>query len=211
MASTQPMEVRFGDWFSEGFNLYKAHLGLFVVASLIALLLAGISCGILLGPMAAGLIMIFFRLREGAMPPPGAGDVFKGFSFFLPTFLFTLVWFIIFFVVAAVLSVVPILGQALSPLVGFVGGALIMFGLYLIVDRQMGFWEASMESINIVKQNFWWFLLLSIVANIVGGAGAILCGIGMIFTWPIQICVIGVAYQEVTGSSPAPAPMTMEE
>ena len=78
----------FGDWIKEGFDLYKDNLGLLILASLIAFLLSVVSLGILSGPMSAGLISILLRLRDGDPTPPAVGDVFQGFQFFLPSFLF---------------------------------------------------------------------------------------------------------------------------
>ncbi len=72
-----------------------------------------------------------------------------------------------------------------------------MFGLYLIVDKQMNFWPASQESIHTVKTNFWPFLGLSAVASVIGSIGAIAFGIGIVLTIPIQVCILAVAYQEI--------------
>jgi hypothetical protein len=54
-----------------------------------------------------------------------------------------------------------------------------MFGIFLIVDKQMNFWPASMESINTVKTNFWPFFGLSAIASIIGSIGAIAFGNGL--------------------------------
>ena len=72
-----------------------------------------------------------------------------------------------------------------------------MFGLFLIVDRQMEFWPASQESINTVKTNFWPFFGVSAVAGFIGSIGAIAFGIGVVFTIPIQGCILTVAYRDV--------------
>jgi uncharacterized membrane protein len=72
-----------------------------------------------------------------------------------------------------------------------------MFGLYLIVDKQMNFWPASQESIHTVKTNFWPFFGLAAIASIIGSIGALAFGIGVVLTIPIQICILTVAYQEI--------------
>ncbi len=56
---------------------------------------------------------------------------------------------------------------------------------------------ASVESFNMVKRNFWPFLGFSIVSNLIGSIGAVACGIGVVFTLPIQICILTVAYREI--------------
>jgi hypothetical protein len=65
----------------------------------------------------------------------------------------------------------------------------------------MPFWPASLKSIDTVKTNFWPFFGLSIVAGLIGSAGAIAFGIGVIFTIPIQGCILAVAYRDVFGGS----------
>lgn len=74
-----------------------------------------------------------------------------------------------------------------------------MFGLYLIVDKQMNFWPASQKSIHTVKTNFWPFFGLAAIASIIGSIGALAFGIGVVLTIPIQICILAVAYQEIFG------------
>jgi hypothetical protein len=85
-----------------------------------------------------------------------------------------------------------------------------MFGLFLVVDRRMAFWPASMESLRGVKAQFWPFLGFYIVATVLGSIGAVLCGIGAFLTWPITVCAMAVAYRESFGapaeSQPQAAP-----
>ena len=56
-----------------------------------------------------------------------------------------------------------------------------------------------------VKVNFWPLVGYYVVASLIGGAGAVVCGIGMIVTMPISWCLYAVAYRELTGSGRAPA------
>lgn len=195
---------KFGDWIKEGFNIYKDNLGLLIVASLIASLLSGVTFGILSGPMFAGLVLIVLKLRDGSQPPPVAGDVFQGFQHFLPSFLFCIVWGAIILVGTVILSFIPCLGQILTICLWLAAGALLMFGLFLIVDKKMDFWSASMASIEKVKTAFFPFLGLAVVAGIIGGIGAIVCGIGVIVTMPICFTILVVTYRDVFSSDAAP-------
>ena len=72
-----------------------------------------------------------------------------------------------------------------------------MFGLYLIVDRKMDFWEASMASIEKVKTDFFPYLGLSLVAAIIGEIGSLACGIGVFATAPIYFTILAVTYRDV--------------
>lgn len=196
---------KFGDWIKEGFDIYKNNLGLLIVSSLIAFLLSGITLGILCGPMFAGLVLIVLKLRDGSQPPPVAGDVFQGFQFFLPSFLFCIVWGAIILVASLILSFIPCLGQVLTICIGLAAGAFLMFGLFLIVDKKMDFWSASMASIEKVKPAFFPFLGLAVVAGIIGEIGSLACGIGVIVTMPIYFTILAVTYRDVFGSDAAPA------
>ena len=193
----EKVDVKFGEWIEEGFNLYKENFGILVLVSLIAVIVSAITVGVLAGPMAAGVLLIVFQLHDRKEPKPEAGTLLKGFDFFLNSFLFFIVWGIAIFVVSFILSFVPCIGQVASLFVVFVAHALLMFGMFLIVDRNMEFWPASVESFNMVKRNFWPFLGFSIVSNLIGSIGAVAFGIGVVFTLPIQVCILMVAYREI--------------
>lgn len=196
-------EVKFGEWLEKGFNLYKSNFGLLVLSTLLVLLLSVISVGILAGPLTAGLFIVVLGLIDQVTPKPEAGNVFKGFSFFLNAFLFILVWGLLIFSATFILALIPCIGQIASIFLSYAMQALLMFSFLLMVDRKMDFWPASMESINIVKTNFWPFLGFGIVCSLISSLGALACGIGVIFTAPFGYCAVAVAYREITSGPQA--------
>jgi len=195
----QRVPVKFGGWVEQGFRLYKENFKTLVLASIFVVVLSSVTAGILAGPMLAGLVLLILELGNGKRPKPEAGKVFKGFDFFLPSFLFVVVWGLGTFIVSLIAGVIPVIGQLASLFAVYAAQALLMFGLFLIVDRQMEFWPASMESIQTVKTNFWPFFALATVAGIIGSVGVIAFGIGVVFTIPIQGCILAAAYREVYG------------
>ncbi|MBW2432596.1 MAG: hypothetical protein JRF36_03265 [Deltaproteobacteria bacterium] len=208
----QKTHVKLGEWIEAGFNLYKNNFTTLVLAALIALVLSTVSIGILTGPMIAGLIIITLQLLRKAEPGPEAGAVFKGFSYFLNSFLFTIIWGIAILIGSLVVGWFPIIGQLLSLFLVYAAQAFLMFGLYLIVDKQMDFWPASQLSIQTVKTNFWPFFGLAAIASIIGSIGALAFGIGVVLTIPIQICILAVAYQEIFGDArPSSTPDSTSE
>lgn len=190
-------DVNMGQWIEAGFNLYKNNFTTLVLAALIALALSTVSIGILTGPMIAGLIIITLQLLRKEKPKPEVGLVFRGFSYFLNTFLFTFIWGIAILIGSLLLGWLPIIGQLLSLFFVYAAQAFLMFGLYLIVDKQIDFWPASQISIQTVKTNFWPFFGLAAIASIIGSIGALAFGIGVVLTIPIQLCILAVAYQEI--------------
>ena len=191
------VEVKFGEWFEKGFNLYKENIATLIFASIVALLLSAASLGILAGPMMAGVIFITLGFFDGTDPKPEVGTLFKGFDYFLNAFLFVFVWGVAIVIASFILAIVPCIGALAALFVAYAAQAFLMFGLFLIVDKRMDFWSASMESYNKVKTNFWPFLGFSVLTSIVGSIGSIACGIGVVVTAPIQACVLTVAYREV--------------
>jgi hypothetical protein len=201
------VEVKFGEWFEKGFNLYKENISTLILASLIALLLSAVTVGILAGPMLAGVIFISLGFFDKKEPSPEVGNVFKGFDYFLNALLFIIVWGVALIVVSFILALIPCLGQLASLFVVYAVQAFLLFGLFLIVDKGMEFWPASMESYNKVKTNFWPFLGFAVVTSIIGSIGAVACGLGLAITAPIQVCILTVAYREVFGDVEEVAPV----
>ncbi len=198
------VEVDFGGWMKQAFELYKANFQVILLAGLIAMLLSLVSFSILAGPMMGGLYLVILALLDKTSPAPKPGDVFKGFQFFLPTFLV----FLVIAIASAVLSaVIPFIGG----LAGIVISAATMFSIPLIVDRQRDFWPAITESFKMVKPNFWPLLALVLLGGIIAQAGFIACCIGIFVTMPYAACLIAVAYRAHTAAgaaaaAPAPAP-----
>ena len=195
----QKNQVKFGEWIEEGFSLYRQNFKTLVLATIFVVVIGAVTAGILAGPMLAGLALVILDLRDRKEPRPEAGMVFKGFDYFAHSFLFVTVWGIGIFIASIILGVLPVIGHLASLFVAYAAQALLMFGLFLIVDRRMEFWPASMESINTVKSNFWPFFGLSLVAGIIGSFGVIAFGVGVVFTIPIQGCILTVAYRKVYG------------
>jgi hypothetical protein len=193
----QKVQVKFSQWIEEGFNLYKENFKTLVLAATFVVVISTVTAFILAGPMLAGLALVTLGLRDKKVPKPEAGTVLKGFDYFVPAFLFIAVWGIGIMIASVVVGVIPFIGQLASLFVAYGAQAFLMFGLFLIVDKKMEFWPASQESINTVKANFWPLFGVSIVAGFIGSIGAIALGIGVVFTIPIQGCILTVAYREV--------------
>jgi hypothetical protein len=201
----QKVQVKIGEWIEKGFNLYKADFGLLVLISIIALVLSTVTVGILAGPMIAGLALVILELLDRREPKPDVGKVFKGFQYFWHSFLYFVVWGIVIIIGSIILGVIPLIGQLATIFFVYAAQAFLMFGIFLIVDKHMEFWPASLVSINTVKSNFWPFFGFSILAGIIGSLGAIAFGIGIVLTIPIQGCILAVAYREIFGGSGAAA------
>jgi uncharacterized membrane protein len=185
-------EVKLGEWIQKAFDLYKANFGIIFPAALIAICLSVVSIGVLAGPMMAGMFGIIYALVNKQEPKPVIGDLFKGFSFFLPAFLL----FLVCYGAVAVISLIPCIGWTISPLLSLGVGTAVIFAIPLIVDKKMDFWPAVMASFNKIKPNFWMFLAYYLVVGLISGVGMIACGIGVLVTAPFSMIAVAVAYKD---------------
>ncbi len=197
----QQVEVRLSAWLEQGFNLFKANVGVLALSSLVAMLLSVVTLGILAGPMMAGLILIILRIMDPAEAKPEVGDLFKGFEYFLQSFLFLLLYVIVDVVVSSILAIVPVLGFLASLFFSMALATAALFTLFLIVNQRMDFWPAFLRSFETVKSNFWMFLAFTAILQVIMFVGAMLCGVGLIFALPFAYCAAAVAYCEIFGDT----------
>jgi hypothetical protein len=196
-----------------------------VVASLITLVLGGLTLGILYVPLLAGIdLMILRRVREGR--PAQVGDVFGCFDR-LGAYIVAYLLFLAFGLVAAAVVLPPFLllvvGHSGARALGFVLFGLALFaaaavGAYLatvwvywtllMVDRRRSVIEALKESRAIVTRSGFWMTLLVIVvvgvivSVVVNGISAVTFGIGGILSFvvlPWQFAAYAAMYFQVTG------------
>jgi hypothetical protein len=191
------MKFDFGTEMSNGFNLFKENMWPLVMASLVCVLLSALSFGIIAAPMSIGLFLIIRRFLKKEQPAPEVGDLFKGFAFFLNSFLF----FLLFIFASVVLSFIPVLGQVAS----FCLGAFLWWGLMFIAFENLSVGDAIKQLINETKSgDFFLHLLFAVVAGLISSAGFLVCCVGMFFTFPIAYCMMACCYEASYGKA-APA------
>ena len=190
-------KVDIGGWISEAFELYKANFALICVSTLVAVLLSVFTCGVLAGPMWAGLTLIVLRVSRKQEPAPQIGDLFKGFDFFLQSLLYV----VVVFAASFVLGFIPMLGQVAPMLLM----PLVMFSVCLIVDKKLEFWPAIQTSFEKAKGEYVSLLVLWLVASLISAAGGLLCGVGAILTAPFAPIVTVVAYRHLFEGAEAEA------
>lgn len=197
----EQVKVNLGEWFEKGFSLYRENMLKLIPATFTALILSVASVGILAGPMLAGVLIVTLALLRRQHPKPETLDVFKGLRFFVNAFVFVLVWGMLICAGSMTLLMIPGIGQLVVLFFIYSAQAFLMFGPFLIVDRDMDFLNATITSFNTVKGNFWPFLSVSAVAGVIGSIGCIAFGIGIIVTVPLQVCILSVAYESVFGET----------
>jgi len=218
--AVEPMEC-----IKAGWQLVKDRYWLFVGMCAVAVMIgSAVPFGILLGPMMCGIYMTFFKQRRGM--PIEFGDMFKGFDYFGPSLIATLLHILpimaivipaYFLFYAGLLVSIAAQGDEPNPAAMF--GVFAMFGLFwivmflvilivsigftfaypLIADRKMAGFDAVKLSFKAAMSNFWRLLGMAIITFLLGFLGIVLCYVGVFLTFPISYAAIAAAYEQVFG------------
>lgn len=208
-----------------GWELIKPQYWLYVGMCFIALLIGGAVPLILQGPMMCGLYLTLLKTRRGETIE--FGTMFKGFDFFGPSLIATLLHVVpilvivvpayLLFYVSMIVSMAAQGGNDPNPAAFFgIMGAFAVFWLVvmvvviiisigfmfaypLIVDRKLQGFDAVKLSFRGALANFWRLLGLSILTSLISIGGILLCYVGMFLAFPIVYASIAVAYEQVFG------------
>jgi hypothetical protein len=201
----------------QGWELIKQDYWLLFAITLVGFLVGGATLYILLGAMICGVFYCY--LQKYAGKPVSFDDLWKGFQWWLPGLLAVLLMivpmFVVFGFIYAPLLAAALMGSRLSEaeLLGLVFGALalelvfvvlmvcfhtlLMFTFPLIVDRNLGVFEAMKTSAKGVWRNLGGIAGFYGITFILSLAGALLCGIGTYFVIPVIIAGTVVAYRKI--------------
>lgn len=220
--AVRPIECISGAW-----ALIKDQYWMFVGLAAVAMLIgSAVPMGILLGPMMCGLDMTFFKRMRNE--PFEFGLLFKGFDYFGPSLVVTLLHVIpivaivvpayLVFYVGFILTItmqgnepnpaamLTVMGMfAIFWLVMIIVIVFISIGFTftypLIVDRKLNAMDAIKWSFKAAMGNFWGILGMTLLTGLMAFVGVLLCYVGVFLVFPIQYCAIAVAYEKVFGLS----------
>jgi uncharacterized membrane protein len=193
--------VKIGDWLRDGWEVFFADVGMFLLASLVYNLIISTCLGglILFGPLTCGMyLMIFDRMKGGKVD---IRRLFNGFDFFGQSFLAGLAFFLAF-IIAWVIAYVGFTACVIPSIIGISLMVLVetifLFTFQLIVQRGAHSADAIRESLNKIKENFWQFLLFGLVLwliNLVGYTTVV----GWLVTTPLTFGASAAAYRDIFG------------
>ena len=220
--SDEPLNI--GAAMSDGWALFKEHMGLMIGAGAIffgILMAAGLLGAIIpaaqllvQGPLMGGMILLTLKLsREGHAE---IGDLFLGFKNYGWLLLTTVVQGAVIF--AAILpGIILILigavtlaaenegmggglliaGGAISFVMAMVVGVLINYAVFLVADQRGTFGEAFLSAYQGTKKNFWRILGVMILFSLVTVVGILPCLLGLLFTIPWTFAVMTKVYEQI--------------
>ena len=176
-----------GRWLSAGWQLVKSDLGNYVLISIVFTILNGVP--FIQGALIAGFHI--FTAKKLLGRPAEFADLFKGFNFFIPTLVASLL-----------IGLFTFIGTLACIIPGLVVAAMYKFTYLFIIDKRMDFWPAMQASHAIVKQDYFGFTMFQLAAVGVNILGFLCCIVGLFVTIPLTFAAITVAYQEIVGFDP---------
>ena len=208
-----------------GWELVKPQYWLFVGMTFVAFFIgSAVPFGILMGPMMCGIYLTAFARKR--REPIEFGMLFKGFDFFGPSVIATLLHAVpiiailvptyVLFYASLVLAMVS-QGDNPNPaaLLGILGTFSIVvlvivvlitiisigftFAYPLIVDRRLKGFDAVKLSFKAAMANFWRLLAMGLLTSVMAIVGMVFCYVGMFLVFPISYGAIASAYEQVFG------------
>ena len=207
--SNRDYDFRMSQYFGRGLDIFKANalpfigftlligVGLAIISFMLPYPLGSgnpeegevggnLISNILLTLLMPGFYIVAFQIARNRST--AFGDFFKGFNRALPILLLSIVSSILIGLGFVVL-IIPGVYLAIS----------YMLSLPLLIDKNLDFWPAMETSRKIVGKKWFSFFGFSIVLGLINIAGAILIGVGLLFTVPWTFCIITAAYEDIVG------------
>jgi len=176
-----------GRWIGAGWNLVQADLGNTILVSLVFVLLNGVP--LIQGALIAGFHYFFLKKLLGRRAE--FADLFKGFNFFVPTL-----------VASIVIGLFVFGGTLLCIIPGLVIAAIYKFTYLFVIDKRMDFWPAMQASHAVAKNDYFGFTMFLLLTALVNILGFLCCIVGLLVSIPVTFAAITIAYQELVGFDP---------
>ena len=178
------VHVAAGRWLGIGWELVKADLGNYLLISLVFFLLNGVP--FIQGALIAGFHI--YTMKKLMRRAADVTDLFKGFNYFVPTLVASLL-----------IGLFTFIGFLLLFIPGLVVAAMYKFTYLFIVDKRMDFWQAMQASHAVVRRDYFGFVMFLILAFLINVAGFCCFVVGLLVTVPLTFAAITAAYSEIVG------------
>jgi len=104
--------------------------------------------------------------------------------------------------VQSVVYALVLIGVCLCLLPGIAVAGLMFFTTPAVVLGKRGVQESIKESYQIMVSDFPSLILFGVVTNLIAGAGAQVCYVGLLASIPLGVLITTVAYYDCTGQAP---------
>jgi len=145
-------------------------------------------------PFMAGILML--GIERSVDLPLSYKSVFTYFAYTLPLLG-----------VAVLMSVLVTIGFILLIIPGVYLSLAYMFAVPLVVEKNLGIWEAMETSRKAVTSHWFKLFFLFLIMSIILIISALPFGIGLIWTYPMMVAMMGVMYRDIFGVEAVEAAM----
>ncbi len=137
-------------------------------------------------PYAAGVMML--GIDRSVDLPVSYKSVFGYFPYTLPLLA-----------VAVLMSVLITIGFLLLLAPGIYLSLAYIFAVPLVVEKNLGIWEAMETSRRKVTRHWFKLFFLFLIMGIILFISALPFGLGLIWTYPMTVAMVGVLYRDIFG------------
>jgi hypothetical protein len=192
-------EFKFNQYLKDGIDLFKKEISgfvgfyaaLFSVYFVLGLIFgdySGLVTNLIQPALTAGVLLVANDILLNKKP--NFSRFFDGFKFFLPLLLLGIVSSLLI-AVGLVFLIVP--GIYLA--VGY------SFGHMFVVFLGYDYWTAMELSRKIISKKWFEFFLFFLLMILINVGGVLACGVGVVFSAPITLCMTYCAFEDIVGGA----------
>lgn len=170
------------DTFNESYNLFKKQYVVFIVGAIITVL--GSVFIITAPPLMFGLYFMSLKLIEGKKVE--ISDVFKGFNYFVVSWIMFIIGAIAIF-----------FGMLFLIIPGLLLMVLFQYAIPIAISENLGAIDALKKSFRIGKENLVFSIILWLLIAITNGIGSAI-SVGWLLTYPFTAIATCIAVQKLT-------------
>jgi len=145
-------------------------------------------------PFLAGIVML--GIERSVDLPLSYKSVFGYFAYTLPLLG-----------AAVLMSILVTIGFLLLIIPGIYLSLAYMFTVPLVVEKNLGIWDAMETSRKAVTSHWFKLFFLFLIMGIIFIISAIPFGIGLIWAYPMSVAMMGVMYRDIFGVEAVNAPL----
>ncbi|WP_082067842.1 hypothetical protein [Mycolicibacterium llatzerense] len=119
-------------------------------------------------------------------------------SFFKPRYIGPMI------LLTLIVGVLVGIGSVFCVIPGLIVALFAIFAHPILVDRNLSPIDSIKASIDIVKANVGQVILVWLVAGLIGAAGALACGVGVLVSAPVASLMVVYTYRRLSGGQVAP-------
>ncbi|HMQ03891.1 MAG TPA: hypothetical protein PKD26_08240 [Pyrinomonadaceae bacterium] len=208
----KPVEV-----YKEAWEMIKDQFGLVLAVTVVGMLIGGAVPIVLIGPMMCGIYLVLLQKYQGV--PVDFSQLFKGFDYFLPSLILSVIIMVPVFILIFAMYIPLIVMTMAAPrmneaeLVATIVGilavelvfavimvclhTLLLFSFPLIVDKRMSAIQSIKTSARAVWANLGGVVGLFGVGILVAIVGYLMLCIGIYLVLPLIIAANVVAYRKI--------------